>query len=144
MGNRIWESDEEIVPGKMINPTIPAMAMDKSCPTAVGHASVTIEASTAIVARSRSGQSERAMPQTAWATTATATTLSPCSQPASAALANAPMPNANAMSARADGMVKPNQAAKPPRRRARAIPIAMPTWLLAGPGRNWQRATTSA
>jgi hypothetical protein len=35
----------------------------------------------AIEARSRSGQSVRAMPHTAWATTATATSFSPCSNP---------------------------------------------------------------
>ncbi len=44
IGKRIWESDEETVPGKMIKPTIPAMAIDESCPTALGHASVTTEA----------------------------------------------------------------------------------------------------
>jgi len=32
----------------------------------------------------------------------------------------------------------------PPSMPARVIPTAMPTWLLAGPGRNWQRATISA
>ena len=37
---------------------------------------------TAIDARSRSGQSVRAIPQTAWATIATATSLRPCSRPA--------------------------------------------------------------
>jgi hypothetical protein len=44
--------------------------------------SSTISADTpAIEARSRSGQSARAMPHTAWATMATATSLSPCSSP---------------------------------------------------------------
>ena len=40
---------------------------------------------TAIDARSRSGQSVRAIPQTAWATIATATSLRPCSRPARSA-----------------------------------------------------------
>ena len=38
---------------------------------------------------------------------------------------------------------KPSQAAKAPLTPARNMPIAKPTWLLAGPGRNWQSATTS-
>src|SRR6185436_8549053 len=97
------ESEEALAPGKIAKPISPAMAIDESCPTAVGHASVTIEARMAIVARSRSGQRERAIPPPAWATTATATTLRPCNQPASAAVARAPTPNAKAMSARADG-----------------------------------------
>ena len=65
-GNRMCESEEEeAVAVKMIEPTIPAIAMDESCPTAVGHDSVTIEARIARVARSRSGQRERAIPQIA-------------------------------------------------------------------------------
>jgi hypothetical protein len=64
-GNRMCESEEEVLPGKIIEPTTPAMAMDESCPTAVGHAKVTIAARMASVARSRSGQRERAIPQTA-------------------------------------------------------------------------------
>lgn len=69
--------------------------------------------------------------------------FNPCNHPASAAGSKAPSPNAKAMSARADGMVKPNQAATPPRSRARAMPTAILTWLLAGPGKNWQSATRS-
>ena len=42
------------------------------------------------------------------------------------------------------GTVKPSQAASPPGRPARSMPIVMPIWLLAGPGRNWQSATMSA
>ncbi len=81
--------------------------------------------------------------QTACATTATATIFSPCSQaprPASAQLAT---PYAKAIIASADGMVKPAQAASAPLSPARSMPIEMPTWLLAGPGRNWQSATRS-
>ena len=44
----------------------------------------------------------------------------------------------------ADGVVKPSQAAKAPGRPARRMPRLIPTWLLAGPGRNWQSATMSA
>ena len=43
-----------------------------------------------------------------------------------------------------DGKVKPIQAANPPSRPPRMMPIPMPTWLLAGPGRNWHSATRSA
>jgi hypothetical protein len=75
IGNRMCDNDEAAASGKMIKPTIPAIAMDESCPIAVGHASVTIEARIAMVARSRSGQRERAVPQTAWTTTAAATTF---------------------------------------------------------------------
>ena len=64
-GNRMCETEAEGVPGKIIEPTIPAMAIDESCPNAVGHASVTIDARIARVTRSRSGQRERAIPQTA-------------------------------------------------------------------------------
>lgn len=97
----------------------------------------------ATVARSRSGASERAMPQTALATTATAATFSPWSQPASATPSRW-RPNANATRAMAEGSVNPSQAAMAPGSPARKIPIATPTWLLVGPGKNWQSATRSA
>jgi hypothetical protein len=46
---------------------------------------------------------------------------------------------------RADGMVKANHAARPPQRPLpRRMPREKPTWLEAGPGRNWQSATRSA
>ena len=49
-----------------------------------------------------------------------------------------------AVSTRADGMVKPNQAARPPERPPpRKSPSENPTWLMSGPGRNWQSATRS-
>ncbi len=44
----------------------------------------------------------------------------------------------------AEGIVKPNQAASAPGRPARKMPMLIPTWLDAGPGRNWQSATMSA
>ncbi|CPO42683.1 Uncharacterised protein [Bordetella pertussis] len=40
--------------------------------------------------------------------------------------------------------VKAIQAAAMPAQPARASPSAMPVWLLAGPGRNWHSATSSA
>ena len=45
--------------------------------------------------------------------------------------------------AAAEGSVKPIHASSPPNHPARMVPIAMPTWLLAGPGRNWHSATRS-
>ena len=95
-----------------------------------------------MLARSLSGARLRPMPQTAWATTATATIFKPRSQPASAK-SNEPTPKANTVSNTADGRVNPSQAANPPGSPARMIPTVIPTWLLAGPGRNWHRATTS-
>ena len=54
-----------------------------------------------------------------------------------------PIAKANRISA--DGMVKANQAARPPNNPLpRAMPSVKPTWLEAGPGRNWQSATRSA
>ena len=44
----------------------------------------------------------------------------------------------------ADGKVKPAHAASAPEYPPRDRPSAMPTWLLAGPGKNWQSATQSA
>jgi hypothetical protein len=40
--------------------------------------------------------------------------------------------------------VNPSQAHQVPRHPARRRPSASPTWLLAGPGKNWQSATRSA
>ena len=54
------------------------------------------------------------------------------------------MPRANRIIAIADGSVKPAHAASAPRQPARSQPSAKPVWLLAGPGRNWVRATRSA
>ena len=52
-------------------------------------------------------------------------------------------PRANNISAMAEGSVNASQAASMPVQPARFRPIAMPTWLLAGPGRNWHSATRS-
>ena len=43
----------------------------------------------------------------------------------------------------AEGMVKPSHAITPPSFPARSVPIAIPSWLLAGPGSNWHKATRS-
>jgi hypothetical protein len=118
-------------------------AMIATCVTATCHASITTAATTAMLARPRSGVSVRAMPQTAFATTATAATFKPWSQPASATPV-ASMTTAKSTSANAEGSVKPTHESTPPSRPARIMPMAMPTWLLAGPGRNWQSATRSA
>ena len=97
----------------------------------------------ASAARGRSGHNDLAIPQTACATMATATTLSPCTQPDWASPWYSAMPKANRISAIADGKVNPAQAASSPSQPARPNPSAIPTWLLAGPGRNWHRATRS-
>jgi len=84
------------------------------------------------------------MPQTAWATTATATTFRPWIRPAPIGPSNAVAPKAKASRIRAEGKVKAVQAASAPSAPARRSPSAKPTWLEAGPGRNWQSATRSA
>ena len=70
-------------------------------------------------------------------------TVSNDTAPEVARSANRAMPNAKAISASAEGSVKPVQAASAPSQPARCMPSAMPTWLLAGPGRNWHSATRS-
>jgi len=82
--------------------------------------------------------------QTACATTATATILSPCSTPDGITPGYPATNRASTIRAMADGRVKPAQAANAPRYPHRDRPSAMPTWLLAGPGRNWHSATRSA
>ena len=100
---------------------------------------------TAMAARSRSGVRLLAMPQIACATTATATSLSPCSTPSANGPVKMVAPSAKENRMIADGMVKANQAANPSSRPLpRKMPSVNPTWLDAGPGRNWQSATMSA
>ena len=83
-----------------------------------------------------------AMPSTACATTATATSLRPCSSPRLRALKRA-----RAIRDERHGDRRRQGEAGPGRQRAgiaaRMRPMANPTWLLAGPGRNWQSATRS-
>lgn len=117
--------------------------MIATCVSDPGHRRAAAAAAKARVARGGSGASVRPIVQTACATTATATTMRPCSQ---AACTAAPVltRRANAAIAAADGRVKPIQAASAPAQPARSMPTAMPTWLLAGPGRSWHSATRSA
>ena len=71
---------------------MPPAAIAPTWPQADGTSSTTTAASTASVARGRSGQSDFAMPHTACATTATAAIFSPCSQPEPSALSSVPTP----------------------------------------------------
>ncbi|MOA10920.1 hypothetical protein D3C78_1308300 [compost metagenome] len=125
-------------------PASPAAPMAATWPSAEGMASASRAAAIARPARSLSGHRVLAMPQTACATTATAASFSPCTAPDWASQLHCCMPKANRMSSMADGRVKPSQAAKAPVQPARPRPSAKPTWLLAGPGRNWHSATRSA
>jgi hypothetical protein len=104
--------------------------------------SVSAAATSATIRRGQSGVRLRAISTTACATTATAASLSPRAQPASARSIDV-VTSPNTSKAMADGKVNPIQAANPPARPARRVPIAMPSWLLAGPGRSWQSATRS-
>lgn len=97
-----------------------------------------------MVALRRSGVSVRAMPSTACATTAAAAACSPSSHPAPARSGVPETSRANATSSTADGRVNPHHAARSPSSPARCSPSAIPTWLDAGPGRNWHSATRSA
>ena len=106
-------------------------------------ASTTAAAATAMARRITPRASVRPICQTAVATTATAASSRPCTQP-SPATSPPPTPDANATSSTADGRVKPSHAARPPSGPARSIPIEKPSWLDAGPGRNWTSATRSA
>jgi len=119
---------------------LPGLPVD----THVGRLARRLALTTASVARGRSGQSVRAIPETACATTATATMRSPASQAASCMAPIVPTPAAKAIRAMAEGRLKPSQAATPPASPARSMPRLTATWLLAGPGRNWQSATRSA
>ena len=103
-----------------------------------------MKAATPMTVRRRSGVRVRAIPHTAWATTATATSFRPwITAWAQTPLMN-PTPKANTVIKIADGKVKPAQAANAPGQPARRQPRPKPTWLDAGPGRNWLSATRSA
>ena len=126
-------------------PTSPAQPITASCPATPGCHSVTAQATSINTARPGVAHRLRAMPHTACATTATATTLSPCTSPAPS---HAPLaeenPSPHNASTSAEGSVKPSHAASAPPHPPRRRPRASPTWLLAGPGRNWHSATRSA
>ena len=82
------------------------------------------------------------MARTACATTATAASFRPWTQPAAERSAG-PVSRPSNTSAMAEGSVNPSHAATPPSMPARRVPMAMPSWLLAGPGSAWHSATRS-
>lgn len=149
----IWEPASSVSPTSSTEsttrpshstPTTPHTAMTATCAAGPGTSSTTTAAAAAMVARRRSGVSERAMPSTACATTAAAAACSPSSHPAPARSGVPETSRANATSSTADGRVNPHHAARSPGSPARCSPSAIPTWLDAGPGRNWHSATRSA
>src|SRR5690606_25750482 len=108
----------------------------------VGINKIAAAAATAKAILGLSGARDFPMPSKACATTATATIFNPCIQP----LSKEPFVTnmANRTRRRTDGIVKQNQDNNPPNSPPRSIPIEIPTWELAGPGRNWHKATKSA
>ena len=126
------------------HPSTPAPSITANWPTTPGCTKVMAQAASINAARPAVAHSPRAIPHTAWATTATATTLRPCTSPAGMPSPPAENPRPNNASAKADGSVKPTQAASAPPQPLRISPSAIPTWLLAGPGKNWHSATRSA
>ena len=118
--------------------------MAETWPTVVGSTSTRPAQIKANVALGRSGAMLRAMPHTALATTATATTFRPCNHPPADRASRAVITSAKRIMATAEGRVNPAQASNPPRMPRNEAPNAIPTWLLAGPGRNWLNDTRSA
>jgi hypothetical protein len=82
------------------------------------------------------------MPSTPCSTTATAASFSPCSSAAPQAPSSARLASAKANISSAEGSMNPTNAASPPNHPARSSPIENPSWLLAGPGRNWHSASS--
>jgi hypothetical protein len=117
--------------------------MTPSWVTAPGTASSTAAEPMQSEIRARSAQSFVPMPHTACATTATAASFRPCSHPAPLRLEARATPNAKPIMSNTDGSVKQTEATSAPSRPARCMPMANTSWLLAGPGRNWQSATRS-
>jgi hypothetical protein len=117
-----------------------------NCTVVPGQASASSAADSASARRGQSGHKERHIDQTACATIATVTIFRPWTTESSTRLPSPAhaSPCANSTSSMADGSVKPSQAANAPAHPARPSPSAKPTWLLAGPGRNWHNATSSA
>jgi len=146
---RLWndgETEAGFAAGAFRNrnhPAIPAPRMIPAWLKTPGIVRARMATVMAIVARERPVAKFLAMPHTAWATTATAATSKPWIQPVPRK-ENSLNKEANAASATAEGRVKPAQAAIAPQKPVRINPIAMPTWLIAGPGKNWQSATRSA
>ena len=127
--------------------TSPARApasMADTCPAVPPTNTTSRTAARAMPARCWSGHRLRAMPSTAWATTATAATFRPWIMPWLTGPSSRLALRAKATRMIAEGRVKAVQAAAAPQPPPRCRPMAKPTWLLAGPGRNWHRATRSA
>ena len=81
------------------------------------------------------------MPSTASATTTTASNFKPFTNPPNQTVSvTVPPADASRNSSRNDGNVNPRNTATPPQAPARWYPMAKPTWLEDGPGRNWLRA----
>ena len=118
-------------------------AMIATCEIGSVQASATAAPATATTFRGQSGASDAVSAQTAWATTATAASFRPWTQPAVDRSVEA-VSNARTTNATADGSVNPSHEATPPSGPARDVPIAMPSWLLAGPGSDWLNARYSA
>ena len=125
-------------------PAPPAASITPTWPHTPGTSSTAQHASAISVTLARPTHRLRAMPHTACATTATATTLSPWIAPVGNTAYPPARPSPNKASTSAEGSVNPSQAASAPGMPARINPSAIPTWLLAGPGRNWHSATRSA
>ena len=115
--------------------------MAANCPTTPGCHRVSAQAAAISAARPGVAHRLRAMPHTAWATTIFRPRTRPASNQPPAADEN---PSPSRARASAEGSVKPSHAASAPPQPARISPSARPTWLLAGPGRNWHSATRSA
>ena len=102
-------------PRQRRSPASAPSAIAAICPSEPPDMTMRATAASAIPARARSGVSVRVMPQIACATTATATSFNPCWSPSATGPVNAAAPSAKASRIMADGMVKANHAAKPPR-----------------------------
>src|SRR5699024_8515268 len=116
-------------------PTIPATNITIICENSDGNHKIKQVVINMIMMRCRSGHKLFAIPQIACATIATATIFSPCTMPSEINVLSEVIPNANKINAIADGIVNPNQAANAPKYLAFDNPSAIPTWLLAGPGK---------
>ncbi len=117
--------------------------MIATCDSGTVQASATAAATTARSRLGQSGVSVRAINQTAWATTATAASFRPWTQPAAGEVRPY---GEQAERRQGDGrrQGEPDPRGDPPAIPARRVPIAIPSWLLAGPGIDWQRVTRSA
>ena len=83
------------------------------------------------------------MPNNACATIATAAIFNPWIVAATIGPDRSAASRATSNIISAEGRVNAVHAASPPKGPARINPIAKPTWLDAGPGKNWHRPTNS-